>query len=476
MPHAEPPLIVDVDGTLLRTDLLVEAALATAFRAPGRMLAWPGLLLRGKAALKRALAVDAGDLAIDVLPLNQTIVDFLTEQKARGREIYLASASDAAWIEPLSARLGLFDGVFASDGTTNLAGEAKAAKLVERFGRGGFDYIGNGRADLPVWAVARKALLAEAPASIAAAAAKLNPDVETLAERQPGGVSAMLRAWRPYQWVKNVLVFLPVLAAQHFDGASLAVSLLAFVAMSLCASSGYVVNDLADLASDRRHPRKRNRPFASGALAPALGVAMAFLPLAAGLAVAAVVSWSLVLMVAGYYVLSLTYSFALKSKLILDVFALAFLYTFRIGVGAVASGVPVSEWLFAFAMFFFMSLAMVKRGNELARQVKESTARTASRGYHPDDVEVVSALAVAAGFCSVLVLALYVNSPTAAELYREPRWLWGTCFLLAYWLGRIFILARRGHLDDDPIIFAFGDRASMAAGAGIAVFAVLAAL
>lgn len=472
----EPALVVDVDGTLLRTDLLVEAALTVAFRAPWKMLAWPSLLARGKAPLKRAIAAQAGDIGIDAIPLNEAVVDFLTAEKARGRKIYLASASDEAWIAPLSARLDLFDGHFASDGATNLAGEAKAAKLVELFGRGGFDYIGNGRADLPVWAVARKAYITGAPAPIAAAAAKLAADVETIAAPGSGGAKSMLKAWRPHQWVKNVLVFLPMLAAQHFDAASLMASLLAFVAMSLCASSGYVVNDLADLASDRRHLRKRRRPFASGALPPAWGVAMALGPLIAGLALAAAQSWQLMGMVSGYYLLSLTYSFALKSKLILDVFALAFLYTFRIGVGAVATGVVVSEWLFAFAMFFFMSLAMVKRANELARQLNENGPRTASRGYHPNDVEVISALAVAAGFCAVLVLALYVNSPAAIGLYSEPRWLWGACFVLAYWLGRIFVLARRGHLDDDPIIFAFSDRASIIAGAGVALFGLLAAL
>lgn len=474
--QTEPALVVDVDGTLLRTDLLVEAALAVAFRAPWRMLAWPGLLARGKAPLKRAMAQQAGDIGIDVMPLNQTVVDFLAAEKARGREIYLASASDEAWIAPLAARIGLFDGVFSSDGVTNLAGEAKAARLVERFGRGAFDYIGNGRADLPVWAVARKAYLVDVPGSIAAAAAKRNADVEVIAAPASGGLKAMLKAWRPYQWVKNVLVFLPMLAAQHVDAPSIAASFLAFIAMSLCASSGYVVNDLADLASDRRHLRKRRRPFASGALPPVWGVAMAVLPLLIGLAVAVTQSWQLMAMVGGYYLLSLTYSFLLKSKLILDIFALAFLYTFRIGVGAVATGVLVSEWLFAFAMFFFMSLAMVKRANELARQLRDNASRTASRGYHPDDVEVVSALAVAAGFCSVLVLALYVNSPTAADLYSAPRWLWGVCFVIAYWLGRIFILARRGNLDDDPIIFAFRDRASLAAGVCVAVFGLLAVL
>jgi 4-hydroxybenzoate polyprenyltransferase/phosphoserine phosphatase len=473
MLESAPPLVVDVDGTLLKTDLLAEGALSAAFTAPFSLLRWPGLLLRGKAALKQAIAADSS-VAIDAVPLNDEVVAFLEAEKRAGRKLYIASASDRAWIEPLAARLGLFDGVFASDGATNLAGAAKAARLVEAFGHRGFDYIGNGRADLPVWAVARKALFAGVPAGIAVRARALNPDVEVVSALAGHGFSAALRALRPHQWVKNLLVFLPMLAAQHFDAASFGASLVAFIAMSLCASSGYVVNDLADLAGDRRHPRKRLRPFASGALSPTWGVILALAPLLIGLGAAAALSWRLAAMVAGYYAVSLTYSFVLKRKLMLDVFALAFLYTFRIGVGAVATGIVVSEWLFAFSMFFFMALAMVKRCNELARQSEQESAHVANRGYHAGDVEVICALSVAAGFCSILVLALYVNSPTAADLYRMPQWLWGACFVLAYWFGRICVLARRGHLDDDPILFAFRDRASIVAGLVFFAFAAAA--
>ncbi|HEY4135435.1 MAG TPA: UbiA family prenyltransferase [Alphaproteobacteria bacterium] len=473
VPSSELPLVVDVDGTLLRTDLLGEGALSALFSAPLSVLSWPWQLMRGKAALKQAIATKS-EIALDVVPLNDDVVEFLEREKARGRKLYVASASDRSWIEGLAARLGFFDGIFASDGKTNLAGKAKADKLVEAFGHRGFDYIGNGRADLPVWAVAHKALLADVPERVAVQARRGNPDVEVVSERRAGSLSAVVRALRPHQWIKNLLVFLPLLAAQHFDLAGFAASLVAFVAMSFCASSGYVINDLADLTGDRRHPRKRARPFASGALSPTWGMAMAVVPLLAGLLVAAALSWQVAAMVAGYYVVSLTYSFVLKRKLMLDVFALAFLYTFRIGVGAVATATVVSEWLLAFSMFFFLSLAIVKRCNELARHADRSAERVSDRGYHAGDADIVGALAVAAGFCSVLVLALYINTPTAAALYERPQLLWGACFLLAYWLGRVFILARRGHMPDDPILFAFRDKASIVAGLGVVAVALAA--
>jgi len=270
---------------------------------------------------------------------------------------------------------------------------------------------------------------------------------------------ALVRALRPHQWAKNVLVFVPLAGAHRLgEGERLRSVALAFAAFSLTASAVYVLNDLADLASDRLHPRKRSRPFASGALAPGVGKALVPALLAGAVAVALSLPHLFGLVLLGYWLATLAYSWGLKRRPVLDVLLLASLYTARLYAGGAASGVPVSEWLATFSMFLFLSLAFLKRAVELAG----GPVAPGGRGYRAEDRGPIFAMGIGSGYLSVLVLALFVSSQETTRLYSHPVRLWLLCPLLLYWVSRVWLLARRGELDDDPVLFALRDPASWA--------------
>jgi 4-hydroxybenzoate polyprenyltransferase len=269
-----------------------------------------------------------------------------------------------------------------------------------------------------------------------------------------------IRALRPHQWLKNVLVFLPMLAAHQLDKPTSISSLLAFISFSLVASAVYVVNDLVDLSADRAHPRKRNRPFASGSIPVAHGVWMALGLVLLGGCLAALVNLEFPMVVAGYFILSTAYSIYFKKQIIIDICVLAGLYTIRIVAGSVAASVPMSEWLLAFSAFFFLSLAAVKRQAELVDSASREKLGASGRGYKTDDLPIVSMVAIGAGYVSVLVLALYVNSPIVVSLYAHPKALWGVCAVLLYWLTRSIMIAHRGQMHDDPVVYAAKDPVS----------------
>lgn len=456
------PLVVDVDGTLIRTDLLAESVLRLVAHDPLAGWRLPLWLAGGRAGFKARVA-DQVLPDPDGLPLNRAVLDFIDDERRRGRRVYLASASDRRAVQNLADHLGRFDGVFASDGETNLSGGAKAQALCQAFGAGGFDYMGNARVDLEVWPYARHAVVVNAPASLVAEARRRFPHVMELAPQPAPRRQALtvLRAMRGHQWLKNVLVFLPALAHHSLDGAVVAASGLAFLAFCLCASSVYVLNDLIDLPSDRAHPTKRDRPFAAGQLPPVAGAVLA--PLLLGLAglVCLGLPLGFFAVLATYYATTLLYTFVLKQRLVIDVVALAALYTIRVVAGGAATGIAVSEWLLAFSMFLFLCLALIKRYSELVERVRNGGGRPAGRGYEADDAPMVGALAGASGFVSVLVLALYISSPDVHELYGHPGLLWGVGVLLLYWVARVVMLAHRGELHDDPLVFAATDRGSL---------------
>ncbi|HWS74980.1 MAG TPA: UbiA family prenyltransferase, partial [Quisquiliibacterium sp.] len=460
---AEVPLCVDLDGTLLVGDSLHELVLACIAKQPFLLFLMPLWLLRGKAALKDRLAraMDPSGLSfIFHLPF----LDFLQGEKARGRRLVLATAADHRVAEAVAARTGLFEEVLATRPGHNLRGATKAEALVARFGARGFDYAGNDRHDLPVWAMARRAIVvAPARSGIAARAAALAP-VERVFHTTGLSPRPLLRAMRPHQWAKNALVFLPVIAAHRLsDGPAMWNALLAFIALSLVASAGYMVNDLLDLQADRLHPRKRRRPFASGDLPVPAGPAAILALLGTGFAIAAAVSWALAAWIALYLALSLTYSTWLKRKVLIDVFVLAGLYTHRILAGAIASLVAPSFWLLALSNFLFLSLAMLKRYSELVGTLSQATReeRPGGRGYRIEDLDTLGALGAASGFSAVFVLALYIESENVRILYRTPEVFWLCCPLLLYWISRMWIGARRGKIDDDPLVFALRDRVSL---------------
>jgi len=437
---------------------------------PLRLFAPLGWLLRGKATLKQELA-SATDVDVAVLPYDRAVIEFIEAERGRGRRVVLATASHRRLAERVAAHLLLFDEVIATDAERNLSAGTKRDVLVETFGEGGFDYAGNSHDDLPVWRAARHAYVVNPMPVVEQRARKLGNVVAVLrSDRATLGDWA--RALRVHQWLKNLLLFVPLFAAHRYTELPLVLdALLAFLCFCLCSSSVYILNDLLDLGDDRRHPSKRSRPFASGRLSIQSGLAVLPLLLVGAFALAL---WQLPLAFAGvlaaYYVLTLAYSLSLKQHMVIDVITLAALYTLRVVAGTVALALSLSFWLLAFSMFIFLSLALVKRYAELFDARAEGRLdKVRGRGYFHDDMEMVAALGAAAGYMAVMVLALYINDENTTRLYRHPEIIWLACPLLLAWVSRVWMLAHRGRMHEDPVIFAVQDRMSLAIGALVAV-------
>ncbi|MBX9702348.1 MAG: UbiA family prenyltransferase [Acetobacteraceae bacterium] len=454
------PLCVDMDGSLLRIDTLHEAALAAACAGPRALLRLLGALRDGKAAVKAA-AAETWSFDPATLPYSAALLALIETERAAGRRIVLCTAAHRRIAERIAAHLGLFDEVIATEGGENLRGPRKAARLVERFGRGGFLYAGNDATDLAVWAESGGAVVVNAPGAVLSRARALAPVSAVLRDAAPGaGARAALRALRPHQWLKNALCLVPPLAAGDLGLAAWAGALTVMVAFCLTASAIYVVNDLSDLAADRAHPRKSRRPFASGALSAKTGMLMAPALLLGGL----LLGWlagALPILIA-YAVLSVAYSLALKEQPLVDVFALAALYTIRLFGGGEASGHPVSLWLLSFSAFIFLSLALIKRVAELDRLQKAKERRASRRGYAVEDAPILQSFGSAATFASAVVLLLYIQSDTASRTYAAPAALWGAVPLLLFWQCRLWISTARGYMHDDPIVYASRDWVSWA--------------
>jgi len=425
---------------------------------------------KGKAHLKAQIAKHVTP-APETLPYNQAVLDEIKSARAEGRPIILATASPQTWGDAVSKHLDLFDSVEASDATTNLSSRKKADRLVALNGEQGFDYIGNGRADVAVWNHAREALVV--PGEAAADRYAKSKSARTLAPQlsKSGKLKAWLKAIRVHQWLKNSLLFVPaILGVRFFDMTTVGSLMVAFIAFSLCASSVYLLNDLLDIPVDRNHPKKKERPLAAGTLQVHQVAVASGILLVAAFALAAFLPWRFMAVLALYYVITCTYSFYLKRLLLIDVLTLAGLFTIRVLAGSAAIEGIVSTWLLAFCMFFFLSLALVKRYVELNRQTGAAGWKATGRGYHRTDMETLSQSGMAAGFAAVVVLTLFIDSPQVAANYRHPEAIWLVCPLVLYILMRIWILARRGHMHDDPVVFMMIDWRSqimIAAGAAI---------
>jgi len=455
------PLVVDIDGTLIRSDLLVESAFAHVGGNPLRVFALSAALMDGKAALKAAIA-DQTHIDVASLPYDERVLDFIHAARAAGRPVYLASASNERYVRTIADHLGIFDGWFASTGHENLSSKVKAGRLVEKFGERGFDYIGNDRADLAVWAVARQCIAVHPSTSIRRDLLKLNS--EALFVEPPGERPRQwIKLLRVHQWAKNILVLVALVTAQRFDPGSIAEALGAFLVFSLAASAIYVLNDLVDISADRRHPSKRYRPLAAGTIpiAQAIAIVPALVVLAL-LGALAIGPWFTAAL-CSYLLLTTAYTFSLKRKMMVDIIALASLYTIRVIGGAEAIAVPISEWLLGFSMFIFTALALIKRYVELAARVDADLPEPTNRNYRKSDLVIVAALAAAAGFNSVTIFALYISSDAVRQLYHHPKALWLVCPILMYWLGRCLLMAQRRYMDDDPIVFALKDWNSLLA-------------
>ena len=452
------PLCIDLDGTLIRSDLMVESALGLMRHNPLNLLRFGVWLLRGKAHLKREIA-QRTTVDVALLPYEPRILQWLHDEGAT-RPLVLCTAADRKFADAVAAHVGGFEEVLASDGQVNLSGRNKALALATRFGERGFDYAGNEARDLHVWRKARRAIVVNAGPGLAQRAAGVT-DLERVFEREGGGIRAWIRALRLHQWLKNLLVFLPLLTAHLMlvPDAMLA-GTLAFFCFCLCASGVYLLNDLLDLESDRQHPRKRLRPFPAGTLPLVAGVIAAPLLTIAAFALALTISPLFAAVLAAYYALTLAYSFALKRIAMLDTLVLAGLYTLRIIAGTVALHISASFWLLAFSMFLFLSLAMIKRYTELVALARAGAGDGIGRGYAADDLPLLQSLGGASGFLSVLVLALYINSTASELLYRHPIVLWLLCPLLLYWISRAWLIAHRGEMHDDPVVFAVTDAVS----------------
>lgn len=460
---AECPLCVDLDGTLIRTDLLYESVAILARRSPVSLLALPFWLSRGRGRLKREVSSRI-EIRPELLPYNQDLLRHLRQEKTRGRKLILVTASDQSLAIAVAEHLGIFDEVVGSTPERNLKGRHKARYLVERFGSKKFEYIGDSKADLPVWREAKGGAVVSASQQLVKAAEKAAGSVRQIMP-ESASIRTWIRAIRVHQWVKNILVFVPlILAHKIFVPEVLFAAVRAFFAFSLCASVVYIINDILDLDADRSHPRKRLRPIASGAISipAALLCIPVFLGLATALSASLPPDFSLIL--AGYVLLTFGYSLLFKQIVLIDIVLLAALYAIRLLAGGAAEGVAVSSWLVVFAMFFFFSLACVKRYSELFGLRLANQEHSKGRGYRAADLEQIGVFGAASGYLSVLVMSLYVNSNEVTALYSTPGTLWLLCPVLLYWVSRVWLIAHRGEMHDDPIVFALTDKVSYIVG------------
>lgn len=464
--ESEKPLCVDLDGTLIHTDLLHEAVFMLLRLNVFYVFMLPLWLARGKAHMKAEIAKRVMPDA-QQLPFNETLLDWLKDQRKAGRELILATASHHRYASAVADHLKIFNSIEASDGSVNLSSSAKADRLVARFGTGGFDYAGNSRDDIKVWDQANRAIVVGEESNAIRYARKDHAD--RLVE-QPGKprLRIWLKAIRIHQWLKNTLLFVPaILGFQFFDAATAFQLIVAFFSFSFCASGVYLINDLIDIEVDRKHKTKCNRPIAAGKLSVSDATFAAISLFTAALFMSTSLPIAFTGILALYFVVTSLYSFLLKRLLLIDVLTLAGLFTIRVVAGSAAIGGIVSTWLLAFCVFFFLSLALVKRFVEISSQLTNTDRATSGRGYQPVDLETLGQAGMTAGFASVVVLALFIDSPMITKNFANPQMIWLVCPLVLYLLMRIWVLARRNEMNDDPVVFLMTDwRSQIMIGAG----------
>jgi 4-hydroxybenzoate polyprenyltransferase len=466
------PLVVDLDGTLTPTDTLVESLIQLVKQSPLNLIRLPWSLLKGRAWFKESIARQAR-IAPEHLPYRAELLDYLRDEKAAGREIILATAAHKSIADGVANHLGLFDRVLATQDGHNLKGEAKLAAIKQSVGEH-FVYAGDSKADLPIWKAARAAVLVDVATSVSAEV-RLGVPVEREFKRERGGLAAWLRALRVHQWTKNLLLFVPLLTAfSFFDMSKLATMVMAFLAFSIAASATYIVNDLWDLDNDRAHPRKRLRPFASAQLPILHGIVVAGGALTLALLLAIAVSEAFFLILVFYICLTSLYSWALKQYVLIDVLMLSLLYTLRILAGSIAIEVSTSSWLFAFSVFLFLSLALVKRCAELVLLEQSGAKTTRGRDYRVTDLVVLWPLGIAAALSAVVVFGLFISAPETQARYATPLLLWLVAIGLVYWLARLWIKTSRGEMHDDPVVYAVKNPGSRLTVLGMIVVVVIA--
>jgi 4-hydroxybenzoate polyprenyltransferase len=473
---ARRPLCVDLDGTLVKSDTLLDSLLLLVRSRPIAALQLPFWVLRGKAAFKAEVGARVS-LDVRHLPYNRSVIEYLEIERGEGRKVYLATGADRQLATRIADHLALFDGVLASDGKTNLTAYNKLDGLRKTFGDEGYDYIGNAGPDLPLLQHAGTAMIANPAPALRARLRSRHITVEREFQDRTAPGKAVLKAIRLHQWAKNVLIFVPMLLAHVLRAGVFADAAIAFVSFSLCASSTYIANDLLDIESDRRHPTKRTRPFASGDLSVKTGALVSAALLAGSIAIAvALLPLGFLLWLLLYLVATLSYSLVLKRIVLVDVILLSGLYTVRMLAGAAATKVDISPWLGAFSVFLFLSLAMVKRFSELQNARARGQALANGRGYLLGDIEQLRSFGTSSAYAAVVVFSFYIGAHDVSSLYIHANRLWLITPLMIFWLSRVWLLASRGQLNEDPVIFAVTDRISLLTGLAVAVIAALAAL
>lgn len=448
------PLCIDLDGTLIATDTLWEGLVSVLIRRPWLLLAVIAWALSGKAVLKREIAAryqsGGGDW-----PYRAEVIERIKLARGSGQPVWLVTGAAESTARTIADHLGLFDRVLHSSDTENLTSRRKRERLVSLCGDGGFDYAGNSRDDVAVFDAARRAIIVAPDRAASRWGSSHDAEVLPLAGISP---LAILKSIRVHQWLKNILIVVPLVLNHEFANFSLLLAAIAaFFSFSFLASAVYIVNDISDLANDRQHPRKRLRPLAAGAVSiPVISVtAVALLLASIGLAsLLPPMFWAVLAL---YALVTTVYTFVLKRKLLVDVFTLAGLYTVRIVAGAAATGIDLSFWLLAFSIFFFLSLALVKRYVELDELADESGTQLKGRSYVGSDKDMIGQAGIASAFSAAMVLALYVDSKEVASMYPQPALLWPLCPLILYMLLRIWVLARRSQMHEDPVVFIMRD-------------------
>ena len=465
------PLVIDLDGTFIKTDSLDETFFDALRHDPLSIWKVPIQLAFGRARLKEFLA-DKSRLEVDTWPVRGDLLEYVKQQFELGRKIVLATAADKRIAEAIASHYPFISEVIASDGAVNLKGDVKAKRLRERFPEG-FIYAGDSSSDIAVWGEAKGCILVGASGRVTKQVQRFNEPLAVFSSRRRI-VSVLHRGLRLHQWAKNALVFVPlVLGGKALDAGVWITAMAGFVAIGLAASATYIVNDLWDLSSDRRHWSKRFRPLASGDLSIREGVFLAACGLAGGFAVAASMGYRAVIMLALYVAVTLSYSFALKRVPILDVFILAALFTLRFGFGIVLADVRISPWLLVLSMFVFTSLCMAKRHTEVLRLAERGIELMPGRGYRVADTPLILGLGLASMLGAVLIMVLYlIEDAFPRGFYSNPAFLWAVPAILFLFLGRVWLTSQRGELRDDPVAFALQDKLSLLlAAAMIASFA-----
>jgi len=453
------PLFVDLDGTLIKTDVLLESILVLLRRNPLYFAMLPIWLLRGRANLKYQIARRV-NLPCDALPLHPELLAYLHQERANGRQLILISASNQKPVSELAQHLNLFDEAIGSDQHLNLRAQAKLERIRQRILTGNFAYAGNSHADIPVWAEAAEIVLVNCPRSI----------VDTLLERAQnilqldtpsGHWREFVTAMRLHQWLKNGLIFLPLLLSHQLNSpGSLLQAAIGFISFSLCASSVYLMNDLLDLQSDRRHRTKRLRPFACGELPLAWGFVGAPALLGAAVLAALLLEVEFLYVLLVYWTITCFYTLHLKRLFVVDAITLSILYTLRIIAGSAAIGVVTTNWLLAFSLCVFFGLAMLKRFTELNILRAEGGSEISGRAYTTGSLRAIFTIGVISNLMAVAVFAMYINAPDITQLYSMPVLLWAICPFLLYLFARIWIQAQKGLLHEDPVLFAMTDHRS----------------